>query len=424
MIRSGLRAPMVVVALAACATVAGCGKKEFKYDTNLLVNGSFEQVGKDGIPQGWVLLPFRGAENESEVVGLLDDGMAQEGSRSWSFRADPGTRRFYLLAQEVGVPEDATHVRLSGWMQLEDVMMRVGQFAQCNFLLTFYDVNHTRFSEMRVADKRTPLRNGAQLWTQEDHTFRLPKGTRYVQVSCVLGMNGRVWFDNVTLSVPKPIRWEEQETKNFVFHWLPGHPMPEGSIPSQQAIFDNVAARLGVTSDVVIQYYFYPDTSTIRSILSLKGYEYVSWDDYEFHSINPNDNHELVHFITDPVGRPPRSISEGTVFWINDDWNGVPLDEAVGRVVKAGALPSIGQLVEYSKMASLDPDAAFPAAASFVSFIVERWGTAKFIGLYAAANGVNSYSDFATAFESVYKVPLAEVEAAWRTYLRAKYGRS
>ncbi len=416
LVPSAIAGAMIIAILAA-----GCGKKEFQYDTNLIANGSFEDVGGDGIPKGWQLVTFRGAEGQSEVTWRVDDTIAQDGSRSWSFRADPGTRRFYLLAQEVDVPEDATHVKLTGWMQLQDCDMKKGQYSQCNFLLTFFDQNHNRFQEMRVADKRTRLRTGSQLWSQEDQTFRLPQGTRYVQLACVLGMDGQVWFDNVTLSVPKPTPWETATTKNFVFHWLPGHPMPTGSQESQQSIFDSIAARLGVTSDVVIQYYFYPDTTTIREMLSLKGYQYVSWDDYEFHSINPNDNHEVIHFMTDPAGRPPRAIAEGTAFWVLNEWQGYPLDDVMRAIVRQRRLPALRQLLEYNLLAMEDPNVSMPAAASFVGFIVDRWGTPKLIDLYSASNGVNSYDVFAAAFENVYKIPLPEAEAAWRDWLRMRY---
>lgn len=413
----------VLLAAASAAMLAGGCSKEPAYDTNLLANGSFEDVDANGLPRGWTLEPFRGGEDQSAVVTMIDNEVAHDGKRSFVFRADPGTQRFFLLTQEITVPDGATHVQLSGWMQLQDVEMNKGQYSQCNFLLTFFDKDHHRFQEIRAADKRTHVRIGSQLWTEENQKFRLPKGTHYVQVGCVLGMNGRVWFDNVSLSVPRPIPWEEATTKNFVFHWLPGHPMPQGSQESQQQIFDSIAARMGVTSNVVIQYYFYPDTTTIRQILSLKGYQYVSWDDYEFHSINPNDDHEVVHFITDPMGRPPRAIAEGTVFWLQDQWDGRPLHEVVGDLVSSNNLPSLRMLLDYNSLAMLDPAMSYPAAASFIGFIVDRWGTPKLIELYSAAHGVNSYDVFAVAFNNVYKVPLPEVETAWRDRLRGEYAK-
>jgi hypothetical protein len=412
---------LAAISVAAIVLAGGCAKKQARYETNLIRNGSFEDGGNGGVPTGWKLEPFRGAEGDSEVKYGIDDATAADGKRSFYFSADPGTRRFYMLTQETEVPEDATHIRLKGSMQLQDVELRMDQHSQCNFLLTFYDKDHNRFQEMRVADKRTRLRTGSQLWSEEDWSFRLPKGTRYVDVGCILGMNGEVWFDNISLIVPKPIPWETATTKNYVFHWLPGHPMPQGSQESQQAIFDAVTKKLDVTTDVTINYFFYPDTTTIRSMLGLKGYQYVSWDDYEFHSINPNDNHEVIHFITDPVGRPPRSIAEGTAFWILDDWKGQTIDEAVGKLVKANALPSLRQLIDYNAMALLNVDQSMPAAASFVGFLVDRFGAKKLMDLYTAANGMNAYEGFAVAFERVYGIPAADVESAWHERLKTKF---
>lgn len=408
----------VSVVVVAAAIVAGCGKKEFAYDTNLLQNGSFEESADKGVPAGWKLVPFRGSAGASEVRYGIDNATAADGKQSFYFEADPGTRRFFMLSQEVEVPENTTHVTLKGSMQLQDVDLRVDQHSQCNFLLTFYDHNHNRFQAMRIADKRTHLRTGSQIWTPENETYRVPDGTRYVAVSCILGMNGRVWFDNVSLSVAKPIPWESSKTKNYVFHWLPGHPMPPGSQEAQQHIFDSVVKKLGVTTDVVINYYFYPDTTTIRKMLGLKGYQYVSWDDYEIHSINPNDNHEVIHFITDPVGRPPRSIAEGTAFWIINDWNGKTIDDIVAGLAREKKIPAVQQLIDYNSFALLSPDVSIPAAASYVGFLADRFGTKKLMDLYAAANGVNAYQPYAAVFKNVYGLPAVDVESAWHERLK------
>ena len=92
--------------------------------------------------------------------------------------------------------------------------------------------------ELRFADKRTRLKTGTIPWYEENHTFRVPKGTRYVAVSCILGSDGRAWFDNVQLSVPETLDWQTRKTKNFTFYWLENRPFPVGSIESQQKLFD------------------------------------------------------------------------------------------------------------------------------------------------------------------------------------------
>lgn len=402
------------VLIAVATLLASCGDKKMAYNTNLLVNNSFEDAGRDGIPSGWSINTFRGPEDAFASRYGMDEQVAQDGKRSFFFAADPNTKRFYRLSQEVEV-RDATHVRLRGWIQADGVdVTSADQTAQCNFLLTFYDENHHRFQEMRISDKRTRPVRGAQLWTEEDVSFRLPDGTRYVLVSCVLGMTGQAWFDNISLEVPTPVEWESSTTENFVFNWLPGSPMPAGSREAQQAIFDSIEKRLGLQSNVVINYYFYPDTTTIRSMLSLKGYQYVSWDDVEFHSVNANDNHEVVHFMTDPVGRPPRAIAEGLVFWLHDDVDGVPVAEAMKTLVNADLMPPLKTLFDYNVFATVDPRISMPCAASFVGFLVDRFGMEQLMALFAAANGMNSYDAVAMAVNKTYGIPLAELETAWR----------
>lgn len=407
------------LALAGVVLLAGgCGETEKKdrYDTNLLTNGSFEKVGKDGIPEGWTLTAFRGLPDQQEVQFKVDDSDAIEGEKSWNFKADLLTRRFYALTQEVEV-EDITHVRLRGWMRIFDVARKPEQFSQCNFVLTFYDADHRRFQELRFADKRTRLAFGSRNWWEEDHVFRVPQGTRYVMFSCLLGMNGTAWYDDVSLEIPQPMDWVESRTANYVFHHLPGNPFPEGAQEQQQALFNHFCERLNLKSDVVLKFYLYPDTASIRDALSLKGHQYVSWDDFEIHTISPIDNHELIHFITGEYGVPPRAFAEGTVFWLHDDWLGDPVDKVAAFHRAAKQLPNMADLTDYNRFSMLDVGISFPTAASFIGFIVDRWGVDKLIELYGQANGLNNFTGFSQAFEIVYGAPLADVENAWYIYL-------
>ena len=405
------------VLLGFCLVIvfSSCGEKEERFDVNLLKNSSFEDVD-DGIPKHWEIINFHGLAGEQEVEYAVDNTTAVDGRNSWSFEADPGTRRFYVLSQEVEV-DSPSHVHLTGWIKVENVQRQRDQYAQCNFLLTFFDQNHSRFQVMRFADKRTRLRFGTELWYEEDNVFRVPEGTRYIAVSCVLGMDGKVWFDNVSLSIPKPLDWQTERTKNYVFHWLRERPFPPGAIQNQQRMFDYYAQRLGVASEVVVKYYLYPDTASIRDVLSLKGYQYVSWDDQEFHSINPNDNHELIHFITDPYGTPARAIVEGTVFWLHDSWRGTPIQEEAINLLEINQLPGVDQFTDYTVFARLDPNLTIPAAASFIKFIVDGWGVERLIELYRTASGANSYTGFAHAFNKVYGIPCEDVEEQWRLSL-------
>ena len=411
----------VAVALTAAAVYSGCGNQP-KYDTNLLKNGSFESVGSDGIPKDWKLVLFRGGPDDPEVHYGADT-LAQDGKKPFYFQADPGTRRFYFLQQELKLV-GAEHVRVRGFIQGDDVRMRPGQFAMCNLLLTFYDKDHHRFQVERQADRRTPLRPGTYPWEEQSYTFPLPEGTHYVAVSCLLGCNGQAWFDNISLEVPKPTPWETATTKNYVFHWLPGHPLPQGAVEQQQQRFDAAANILGVHSDAVIKYYFYPDTLTIQKMNGIKSDMYISWDDYEFHTVRPADDHELIHFITDSIGRPPRSIAEGTVVWVQGHWNEYSLDQIFTMLVEQQKVANFQDLFEYNTFQRMDSNISIVTSAAFVKWFVETWGKDNLMELYRAINGMNSYLTVAKGFESVTKVPMAKAEQDFRLWMLKNYGKS
>ena len=406
------------ILFVSVVALTGCGEEKIEqpYDTNILRNGSFEEVDKNGMPKYWVVSGFRGLDGEESIVYGVDNTTAVEGHNSFQFKADPGTRRFMVVSQEVEV-RDVSQIRLRGWMQLDQVKRNPDQWAHCNFLIKYFDDRHKRFQELRAADKRSRLKIGTSPWFEEDLVFRVPQGTHYIEVSFLLGMDGVAWFDNISLEIPRPMPWETSTTENFVFRWLPGHPFPEGARVSQQRIFDYYASKLGVESDVVLKYFLYPDTSTIREMLSIRGYESVSFTDNEIHTINPNENHEVVHFITDEYGKPPRALSEGTVYWLMDDWLGYPVHTGAAVFYLNGTLCTMAQLSNYNEFTRLDPSAAISSAASFVRFIVDRWGAAKLLEFYGKINGVNSYEPFSQGFEAVYGVTVAEVEDSWRLLL-------
>jgi hypothetical protein len=404
--------------LAGAAVLASCDRGP-KYDTNLLENASFEDVGRDGLPKGWKLALFRGSPQDPEVR-WGSDTLAVDGKRSFYFQADPGTRRFHFLQQEVKVT-GATQVRIKGWILGDGVRMRPDQSAQCNFLLTFFDKDHNRFSLERQADRRTPVRGGTYPWEEQVYTFDVPEGTHYIAFSCLLAMNGQAWFDNVSLEIPKPFPWETKTTKNYVFHWMPGNPLPPNAPDEQQARFDYVLERLGIQSDIVINYYFYPDTTAIQQMTGIKGDMYTSWDDYEFHTIQAGDDHELVHFITDSIGRPPRSIAEGTVLWLQDRWGEMTLDDQIARTVRASQVTKLSDLFEYNNFTRTDPQYSMATAAAFVKFSVEEHGKESLIELYRAINGMNAYLPIAKASETVYEQPMQETEQEFHQWLLTKY---
>ena len=392
-----------------------CGKGGDQYETNLLKNYSFEDV-KENVPADWTIEVFRGLEGEEEAEYGLDENVSYSGEKSFYFKATRSSSRFFILSQEVKV-KDVKNIRLTGTMRLEGVDRTKDQYAQCNFFLSFFDENHKRFQALRFADKRTKLRLGTMDWFEERQTFRVPQNTEYITVGCVLGMFGTVWFDDISLEIPRPIPWEMSQSQNFDFHWLKERPFPPGAREQQQAIFDEYCRRLGITSEERISYYLYPDTTTIKEILSLKGDFYVSWNDGEIHSVKPVNSYEVIHLITDPFGTPPKSVCEGTAFYLQGGFLGQPIHPTAAILLMQKKLPSINSLIDYNKFVRQPVDISMPAMTSFVAFIVETWGEEKLIKLYQSAKGTNAYTTFVPSFERVYGIPALDAEFQWRQFL-------
>jgi hypothetical protein len=406
---------LVIPVFLLAPALQSCGGDNKSLNENLLENPSFEKVD-DGIPKHWTLTNFMGTQGQQEAQYGIDKTTVHDGQNSWYFKGDPGTRKWFALTQEVEIP-DTRYIRLRGWMQTDNVRRAGEQHLQCNFLVTFLDENRNRFQAYRFYDRRTEFVRGTNPWFEVEDVFRVPKRARYVGVSCVLGCDGKVWFDDVELTPTQPLDWESQRTKNFVFYWLPERSFPAGSIENEQRLFDNFATRLGLESDVVVDYYLYPDTATFQDVMRSKGYQRVDYDDKEIHTINPNDDHEIIHMMTDEYGKAPRMIAEGTVFWLHGEWRGKPVDELAADLLAAGDLPTVIELTHFDHFDVIGARRAIPAAASFVGFIVERWGTERLIELYKTVPASDSHEAFSRAFERVYGVPRSEVEEQWHRAL-------
>ncbi len=406
---------LIIVSLLVPVLLTACGGGTNSYDTNLLKNPSFEKA-RNGLPENWRLSSFSGIKGEKEVEYGVKSSGAFDGDKYFYFKGSDRTKRWFILSQEVKV-KDVTHVRLKGAMKLDNVGRSESGYSHCNFILVFFDKNHHRFQEMRLADKRTLVKEGTADWFVEDRIFRVPKSTAYISFGVIMGKIGTVMFDAVSLEVPQPLSWKKQSTRNFDFYSMKEKDFPEGSTANQQRMFDWYCKYLGVSSDVRISYYLYPDSASIKTILSLKGYQYISWADREIHTLNPNDEHEIIHFILDEYGKPPRVIAEGSAFYLISMLEKQPVHDRARVLLFANKLPPLNVALNYGQFIRLDPKAALAAGMSFTGYIMDVWGPERFLELLRVSSGANSYLTFSNAFEKAYKIPLDEVEQRWKRFL-------
>jgi len=405
---------VALVVLQLCA----CGEEGIRPGDNLLKNGSFEDVN-DGLPERWGITNFRGLQDMEAATYGVTDSIAYDGKQSFFFKAGPVTRRFYTLVQEVKVT-GAKRVRIRGAILSKDCDETDGQYPQANFALTFYGPNRERFEGTRFADVRTdPSYGSTDGWTRVERIYKLPLGTAIVAVHCVLGMRGEIWFDDVSLDVPEELPWQSIEGTDFTHYWL-DKPYPEGSAEFQQQLLERYAARLAIPSESRsrISYYFYPDTTLYRTTLGVKrGRVYVDYRRRTIHSINPVDEHEIVHLLTDPYGVLPKILSEGTAYYFMDDFKSQRVQPLAQELLLSGELVPLRQLLVPTGLSRGDPSKLVPTAASFAGYLIEVGGPVKFLELHTQTTVDMGYAGFADAFESVYGKTLERTENAWRRVL-------
>jgi hypothetical protein len=141
------------------------------------------------------------------------------------------------------------------------------------------------------------------------------------------------------------------------------------------------------------------------------------------HSLFTGDDHEVIHFITDAIGRPPRVIAEGTVLWVFSERRQYDLDGALRTLAHGKKVTPFTELFEWNKFARTNGNISYPTAAGFVKYFVERWGRKQLMELYGAINGMNTYQTVASGFQSVTDEDLAKAENEYHIWLIERYGR-
>ena len=235
-----------------------------------------------------------------------------------------------------------------------------------------------------------------------------------------MGMSGRIWFDDVSLDVPTELPWLKHEDEVFTHYYLEGSDYPEGSRDFQFNLYVSYAARLGISRDdwLPIDYYFYPDSTTMQETIGTTSAIKVDYDAREIHSLNPVDNHEIVHLLTHPYGVPPKWIAEGTAFYLIGSFAGEPIQIAAQKLVLANNMPELAKVFNPVIGNQISPERIIPTSASFVGYLLEFGGPQKFLELHREINKKSGYGALAAAFESVYGGSLEEAEVVWREILR------
>jgi hypothetical protein len=134
--------------------------------------------------------------------------------------------------------------------------------------------------------------------------------------------------------------------------------------------------------------------------------------------------HETTHIVMGQFGNPPAMFNEGFAVYMQKGhrWNGWPVDQTAAELLSEGKLVPLTALLTRTEIGARADDGkiAYPQSASFVGFLLERYGQEKFLKAYGALKGSSGeevHRENLRAIERVYGKDLTQLEAEWKKRL-------
>ncbi len=408
--------------MALLSSAAGCGEKaeeqsvpDSPLGVNLVVNPSFEDW-EGTLPVGWKLEHFAGEGRKENFCGKSID-VKKSGQFAYGMRGVFNVDRWMVLVQRHPVTS-GYRLWFAAEMRGEDIQKNRGQESRANVYVRFYDKNGKRVNERYYADGYTRTLYGTNDWRRLGRRVDIPKNARFVDIGLILQMTGRIYFDDVELSIEEPIPWREIETKYVNYHYLEGNPFPDGAIDKENTFIESCVKKLRLTVEDKIGYYYYPSEEKFQEIFGVKkGHERAMWKKQELHTTRAYDDHEMIHMLLVPLGHPPFGLAEGAVFHILGSWEGKDLHLIVKESLAGKRLPALYKILKQEDMDAAGMATAVTGWASFCIWLIDRNGIDKFMKLYKATNEVEDAAVFAMHFKSVYGKEFEATDREWRLWV-------
>lgn len=422
--RNTMRMTATVAALCALALLSGCGGKqappeetlpEIRTNVNLVTNPGFEEW--EGFrPAGWEIQQFAGDGEKRNYFGKSDE--AAEGQFSYYLRGLFDTNKWMVLVQRHPV-RPGHEIVFAADIRTEGIKRSRGQEDNAGLYVRFYDAEGKRVSERYFADAWTRRRPGTSGWRRSEERTTIPGEARSVEVGLINQMTGYIYFDNVELMILEPIEWKEHKTKFLTFRWLPERPFPPGAMEVQAEFVENAAreTRIGSLPEP-ITFYLYADEATFMKILNRKKYKVAArWDKRELHSVEPFNDHEMLHLLFYDKGFPPVGLAKGLVFYFRAKQRNWDLHIRSKRFLVQRQLPALYRTIKREAWDDSEFSIVVPAWGSFVTWLIERHGIDKVLELYEKTDGVDDDGAFSARFRDIYGLDFQETDRDWRMWL-------
>lgn len=205
--------------------------------------------------------------------------------------------------------------------------------------------------------------------------------------------------------------WIKKESKYFTFYYEKGDEISQEDIKKCEEHYQKFTGFFGIKLDRKIKYYKYKDVDRKEKLTGFEGYGKVIPYRYEVHSVYSFHPHEVTHILSVPMGNPPALFAEGTavLFGWESGWQDKPVDFWVKKYIKENKILPIKTIYKTINFREYPEEITYPESASFLNFLIKKYGVEKFKAIYKKANDENM--DF--IFNEIYGKKLNELEKEW-----------
>jgi hypothetical protein len=168
-----------------------------------------------------------------------------------------------------------------------------------------------------------------------------------------------------------------------------------------------VEALLGAKFDGHADYYRYSSTTELAVATGAYAEGVTFTGQKQIHSAHGFHAHEIVHLVAGQMGNPGALFHEGLAVVLGNDgkWNGSDVDKLAKRALRGAAA-----LTVLAGFETLDAQAAYPLAGSFVKGLIARHGLAKVADFFRSCSRPTD-RDF--AFQQTFGVTYAQAVGDW-----------
>ena len=257
--------------------------------------------------------------------------------------------------------------------------------------------------------------HGTSDWTHAEAKALTPQGANRLRVVAFLSMSGEAWIDHIELTrrggaSPSYGDWQALESKHVVVRFPKDHPRRTGMreyAESLDATYESIRRALAIEYADKITVYLYTNKDQGRRFTG-RTLAFAEPETHSVHQTMENTlGHEMAHVIALGVGYAQAPLfGEGLGVWLD----GEPAD---GHHARAAALLHEDQLPALDELLARfreDEKRTYPAAGSFVGFVIDTCGLDAFKRIYVAPDPVASAPE-------VLGASLADLDARWRAML-------